>query len=165
MTTLYFKVLGNIKHNGATFDKGSVIEGELATFQPLLEDGVLAIIDGAETREEAEVLAGTPAVAPEVVEEVEPENTWGPKPDEPETDDNATPDDGEVVDVKIGNYRIIGEAPYTDENGDKKGTLEIGTIYELPIAVGDAFVADGIAEIVPTDENGEQVDAPVEENK
>ncbi len=46
----------------------------------------------------------------------------------------------------MGKYKIIGEAPYTDEDGEPAGFLEIGSIQELPVAVGDQFVEDGLAE-------------------
>ena len=46
----------------------------------------------------------------------------------------------------MGQYKITGEAYYTDEEGVRQGTLEIGSIQVLPTPVGEVFVKDGVAE-------------------
>ncbi len=48
----------------------------------------------------------------------------------------------------MGKYKISGKAEYTDETGEKKGELEIGSTVELPSIVGEQFVKDGVAEEV-----------------
>jgi hypothetical protein len=59
-----------------------------------------------------------------------------------------TADQAGEDDVVLGKYRITGEAPYTDEHGNPQGNLEVGSVQELPVAVGDDFVAKGVAEKV-----------------
>ena len=49
---------------------------------------------------------------------------------------------------EIGEYKIIGVAKYTDEEGNEVGELEIGSVQKLPKSVGEQFVADGVAEEV-----------------
>lgn len=68
--------------------------------------------------------------------------------------------------LTIGVYKITGEAPYTDEQGSRKGVLDIGSVHKLPISAGDAFVASGVAEKVaddtPTDEQSYTPDTIIE---
>lgn len=56
--------------------------------------------------------------------------------------------EGDVYDGPMGQYKITGEAEYTDENGDPTGFLEVGSIQTLPEPIGEQFVADGVAEKV-----------------
>lgn len=62
-------------------------------------------------------------------------------------------------DGSIGQYKIIGKAPYTDEHGTQSGFLEIGSVQELPIPVGDVFVEQGVAEKVEV--TGTQPDSSI----
>ena len=98
--TTIFQVLSNLNHSGTRYTKGQIFEGNLAEFGNLVTDGVLRVVNGAESIEEAkEIVAkeGETAVAESTTPEKEPENTWGPKPDEvPEVKD-------EVVHVVIVN--------------------------------------------------------------
>lgn len=74
----YFKVLSNLKHNGEDFKKDSIISGEMAQLEHLVKDGVLVVVEGAESLEDAKVLANT-SITPEEAPEVpaaEPVNTW-----------------------------------------------------------------------------------------
>lgn len=49
---------------------------------------------------------------------------------------------------EMGTYKITGLAEYTDEEGNKMGELEIGSIQSLPTQIGDKFIEDGVAEKV-----------------
>ena len=57
--------------------------------------------------------------------------------------------------VEVAKYKIIGKAEYTDEFGNVQGELEIGSVQELPIEVGEKFVEEGVAEAYT-----EEVEAP-----
>lgn len=48
--------------------------------------------------------------------------------------------------VETAKYKITGEAPFTDEEGNHAGYLEVGSIQELPVVVGERFIVDGVAE-------------------
>jgi len=80
-----YKVTSNIKHNGEDIKKGSFVE-EFVGANTLAADGVLKLVEGATTLEEAvEIDAEEIAKAGESVEEeVAPQNTWEPKKDEEE---------------------------------------------------------------------------------
>ena len=149
---IIFQVLSNLNHSGTRFEKGQFFEGNYSEFGNLVNDGVLRVVHGAESIEEAkEIVAKESETAgPETsTEEKEPENTWGPKPDEIEIPKE------EVVNVNLeeykgemGNYKITGVAEYTDETGVKTGELEIGSIQNLPKEIGQIFVEKGVAEEV-----------------
>lgn len=49
-------------------------------------------------------------------------------------------------DGPMAEYRITGEAESFDEEGNSTGFLEVGSIQNLPEAVGDGFVESGVAE-------------------
>lgn len=51
-------------------------------------------------------------------------------------------------DGPVANYKITGVAKCSDENGENERELEVGSIVELPEHIGDAFVADEVAEKV-----------------
>lgn len=153
-----FLVQSNFKHDGQPYAKGSFFEGDAGTFSSLVADGVLLKIEGASTFEEAEeILANQKETAEEGAQEaiVEPQDTWGPSPEQPEapavtpeeiTTEPTTEEVGDVYDGPMGQYKITGEAYYTDEEGVRQGTLEIGSIQVLPTPVGEVFVKDGVAE-------------------
>lgn len=71
---MIYKVLKNIKHNGTYYSEGSTIDGEEGAYSQLVEDGFLCVDDGIEKEE---------VVESTIEKEIPPENTWGPKPDEP----------------------------------------------------------------------------------
>ncbi len=55
----------------------------------------------------------------------------------------------EVYDGPMGSYKIIAEGvEFTDESGKVVGSLEVGSIQELPKVLGDSLVKDGEAEEV-----------------
>ena len=53
----------------------------------------------------------------------------------------------EEYDGPMGKYEITGVAEYTDEKGDVMGELEIGSIQELPVVIGNTFVEKGVAKV------------------
>lgn len=86
--TKIFLVKQNLKHNGTDYKIGQLVQDEFEAMPNLVNDGVLRIIEGAENIGEAESIlekekeeAGDQESA-EVAQQ--PENTWGPKKDEPE---------------------------------------------------------------------------------
>ncbi len=68
---------------------------------------------------------------------------------EPTADDLA---EGEVEEVEVARYRILGLVDYTDAQGNIVGQYKVGSIQEIPVEVGTAAVADGRAEPVGEDE-------------
>ena len=79
--TKIFLVLSNLKHDTETYEKGSFFAGELATFQSLVNENVLRVIEGASSIEEAKDIVAEAEVETEESSEevtVEPTNTWGP---------------------------------------------------------------------------------------
>ena len=58
--------------------------------------------------------------------------------------------------VETKKYTITGLVDYTDEQGNIVGQLEVGSVQELPVSVGDAAVADGRAEVFEGKEEGEE---------
>ncbi len=58
--------------------------------------------------------------------------------------------------VETKKYTITGLVDYTDEQGNIVGQLEVGSVQELPVAVGDAAVADGRAEVFEGEEVAEE---------
>jgi len=78
-------------------------------------------------------------------------------PQEVKKEDEEVVDEKEVYDGPMGNYKITGKAVFTDETGEPKGELEIGSIQHLPEIIGDDFVKQGVAEkiteVMPEPEN------------
>lgn len=73
-------------------------------------------------------------------------------------------DDGlKVYDGPMGNYRITGFAEYTDEKGENKVELEIGSIQNLPKMIGYGLVLDGVAEEV-LENTGATTNAPADDS-
>lgn len=52
-----------------------------------------------------------------------------------------------VADVEVAKYTITGKAEYTDEKGNVQGELEIGSVQELPVVIGEKFITEGVAEL------------------
>lgn len=80
-----FKVKSNLTHNGDRYEAGNLIEGDDAAFQPLVADGVLEVVEGAATAEEAkDIIAAQEseeAAKPAAEPEAKPADTWGAQPD------------------------------------------------------------------------------------
>lgn len=78
-------VVSNLKHDGTDYKKGQFIDSEPSVFQGLINEGVLRVIDGAETVKEAEeILAEEVAAAGDEEVAAAPKDTWGAVPDAPE---------------------------------------------------------------------------------
>ncbi len=80
-----FLVNSNLNHDNEVHEKGSFFDGELSVFQSLVDAGVLSVVDGASSIEDAKEIVEKnieKASEPEV-KQPESQNTWGPKPDEP----------------------------------------------------------------------------------
>lgn len=136
-----FKVKTNIKHNGKLYAKGEEIEMSKKDAKDLLKEGVLVDVS-----EEVE----TEPEAPK--EETTPE-----APKEPEAPEEKKEGDEEnkveEYDGPMAKYRVLGEIESTDEEGNVTGTLEIGSIQDVPVELGDKWVADGLAEKVEDESN------------
>lgn len=50
--------------------------------------------------------------------------------------------------TELGFYKTIQPIPFTNEEGEEIGVTEIGSIQEVPVALGDFWVANGMAEKV-----------------
>jgi hypothetical protein len=101
-----------------------------------LEDGTYEtapIIDG-EVRQEFDINVDDDTEDDELIEEEE-------------TDEIEL-----VEESELGFYKTIQPIPYTDQDGNEIGVTEVGSIQEVPIALGDFWVAEGWAE---------KTDAPV----
>lgn len=69
-----------------------------------------------------------------------------------ETGETGEDDPDATADVEVARYRITGLVDIFDEQGVITGQFPVGSIQELPVAVGTKAVADGQAEAVGTDE-------------
>jgi len=58
----------------------------------------------------------------------------------------GTVDDGE--EIELGFYKTLEAIPFTNEEGEEIGKTEIGSIQEVPVALGDFWVANGMADKV-----------------
>ncbi len=54
------------------------------------------------------------------------------------------PEDEE--DTELGFYKTLQPIPYTDEDGNEIGVTEVGSIQEVPVSLGNFWVAEGWAE-------------------
>lgn len=52
----------------------------------------------------------------------------------------------EPTEEELGFYKTLQPIPYTNEEGEEIGKTEIGSIQEVPVALGDFWVAEGWAE-------------------
>lgn len=49
---------------------------------------------------------------------------------------------------ELKKYKIIGDIPATTQDGEPTKHYQIGYIQEVPSELGDAWVAQGLAELV-----------------
>ena len=169
-----YKVLSNLNHNGTSHAKGEYIDGEFAGSEALVLDGVLKLIEGATTIEEAkEIEAEASEQEAPAEEEVAPQDTWGPTKDEEQLDkdiDNLVNDtklEDEVYTGPMEFYKVVGEVhPLNEDGSPKDEVLEVGSIHELPKGAVD--VESGLWEVAtpeevngiktPEVESGEKID-------
>lgn len=86
-----FKTLSNLRTGSEMHETGTFFEGKIEEMGKLVEDGVLEVVKGATTVQEA---MSQTEDKPEVVDETPaPQNTWGPQagPETPVTEP-ALPD-------------------------------------------------------------------------
>lgn len=160
---IIYLVLSNLNHEGNLYQKGALIDGDYSpVFINLVRDGIIKEVLGASTFKEAKKILETEETSTleETTPEVEPENTWGGRKDD--QDDDTTPAPEEYK-GEMKNYKITGDAFYTDEKGVKTETLELGSIHNLPVEVGQIFVDGNVAEEVIEETKGVEVETP--ENK
>jgi hypothetical protein len=143
----FFLVLSNLKHNGELYEAGSVIEGDLEAFGEFITAGVLRVVEGAESLEQAAELA-TKQVADalekaKAAEAAKPKDTWAPS--EPE----APAADGETV----AGTETAPEGTQTTETTETtteaaKPTEEAKTETQAPVVgTGDLPPADAAANL------------------
>lgn len=123
---MIFKVLSNLNHNGIAYTAGSFITGEGATFDSLVADKILKIVEGAESVEDAKILDSEPTAETTAEETVvaKPADTWGPQPD---IDPNPAPVDTEPK----------AETAQDEQKGDDSDKVEDSTSNKEPEAVSE----------------------------
>jgi hypothetical protein len=57
-------------------------------------------------------------------------------------------EDGVPLDETIKSYRILGMVDFTDEQGNIRGQLPVGSVQQLPAYAGNLAVEEGRAEEV-----------------
>jgi hypothetical protein len=61
--------------------------------------------------------------------------------------------------IELGFYKTLQPIPYTDQDGNEIGVTEVGSIQEVPVALGDFWVAESWAEKTeaPTQTLGQKI--------
>jgi hypothetical protein len=105
-TVVIFQVLSNLKYGADSYTAGTFFSGGLEEFGYLVTEGVLKMIPGAKTIDEAqEIVAKENEIAQEQAQKdasIAPENTWGPQPDEPKVEDTK-----DEVKTDIRKYKVV----------------------------------------------------------
>ena len=118
--------------------------------EPVQNDEVdVTLVDG--TTEDSETLSPEEIEqrkADQADETLEVELTQGEQHDLEESQYEETPEDGVPLDETIKSYRILGMVDYTDEQGNIRGQLPVGSVAQLPAYAGDLAVEEGRAEEV-----------------
>lgn len=88
-----FLVLSNLKHDGEVLEKGSVFQGAIETFQSLVDAGVVKVVEGAETLEQAAEMVKKEvdevAAKAQAAVAAAPKDTWAPSAEKPVVADEA----------------------------------------------------------------------------
>lgn len=63
-----------------------------------------------------------------------------------ESDDTESLNEVTVDNIELGFYKTLQPIPYTNEEGEEIGKTEIGSVQEVPVMLGDFWVAQGLAE-------------------
>lgn len=107
-------VLSNLKHNATQYTQGSFITGALSEFEALVKDGVLRVVEGATSEEEAaKIIADeTEAAKEKGAAVVSPKNTWGPTDKPADVAETTTETTTESTDAtgKVDTTETTGEA-------------------------------------------------------
>jgi hypothetical protein len=64
------------------------------------------------------------------------------------TELEAEANDDDLTEVEVAPYKLLADIPYTDEHGVEQGVAEEGSVQEVPVELGDAWVEQGLAEKV-----------------
>lgn len=110
----FIEVLSNLKHNGDNLVKGTVIEAEATQFGALFQEGVLRVIEGAESLAGAIAIAANDAkvkleLAQAALEQEAQDDTWAAKKEEAETVTPSAPADGAEAKETTGTAPIVGQ--------------------------------------------------------
>lgn len=128
MNKIYL-ALSNIKFDNEAIKGGDVFEGAAETFDGLVKDGIVRVVEGAESLEQAaeivrsEVSQKSSAAAAAVANA--PKDTWAPSPEKTETtpptettekpvETSTTIPTGEAPAVGTGDLAPAAPAPGTD---------------------------------------------------
>lgn len=131
-----FHVVSNLNYSGTIYKTGDFIENELAGFEDLVKDGVLRIVEGAETAAQAAQIIAAEAEAKlqneASAEAKAPKDTWGPQP-------NKTPE--ELSAEKEAANK--SDKPVSPTNDAGEAILKFKVLPEAGIATADAIIAQG----------------------
>jgi hypothetical protein len=155
MEQKFYKVLSALKHDGDLLQVGTYVMSELTAFEDLAKQGILKLIEGAESMEHAMELDGAKQATE--VEEVKPKNTWGPTDPEKEADTTTDTTDADTtktddatkpVEPTLKKYKVLKE--FTVENKDSKnfGTHAVDSFIEADPAGAQGLVDNGTLELV-----------------
>lgn len=65
-------------------------------------------------------------------------------------------------DVELGKFKVLEPIAFTDENGVKMGDLEVGSVQEVPVDLGNSWIEQGKAEKVEEAPEEEKTDEETE---
>jgi len=61
-------------------------------------------------------------------------------------------DSNPQVSGDLGKFKVLAPIDFTDEKGEKLGELEVGSIQEVPVELGNGWVEQGLAEVFTLEE-------------
>ncbi len=79
----------------------------------------------------------------------------GDESDEEVAGETGESAEGAEYDGPMGNYTVTGLVDFSDEQGNIRGQLPVGSVQHVPTAVGDKWVEAGQAEKVEDEEGVE----------
>lgn len=65
-------------------------------------------------------------------------------------------DSNPQVSGDLGKFKVLAPIDFTDEKGEKLGELEVGSIQEVPVELGNGWVEQGLAEVFTAEEESEE---------
>lgn len=126
----FFLALSNLKHNSDTYVKGTVFEGPFEQLESLVIDGVLRVVEGAETYEQAlEIVTKEAEAQLEAAKAPAPAaaDTWAPqKPAETTEKVEDAPADTTSTDNTDANAPIVGTGDVAPAAGTVEASTETG---------------------------------------
>lgn len=132
-------ITGNVKHNGVTYAQGTAVEATEAT-APLVEIELAVVIEAENEAEAIALGAEQTAVPAAVVEEPEPEGTFGPFPDQNEKAP-AAPQEPEVT---IGKFIFMQDFEVTNKDSKNYGQHKRGDVIEADVVAAQDLIDQGI---------------------